>query len=198
MAWSEYGKWSLSLVRDFLAHLEYLLMVLLTFPRTALEIGCGTGLHSYFISYFGIEVVSVDIDRKVVKMASSISRHYKAKNVAFVVADVRNLPFRRRVFTVCFSQGLLEHFNNQAIRDVILEAKRVAEAILFSVPSINYPTQDFGDERLLTPWQWKALMSEFDAKVKYYRLDLQSIKNSLLSWKIPRPWHILIEIQSRK
>ena len=196
MAWSEYRKWSLSLIRDVLAHLEYLLCIIVGFRWKALEIGCGTGLHSCFISYFGIEVISIDVNLKVVKMASSNSRHYKAKNVSFVVADARNLPFKDEVFNVCFSQGLLEHFDNRTIKDVILEASRVAERILFSVPSINYPRQDFGNERLLNPWQWKALLSEFDAKVRYYKLDLQSIKNSLLSWKIPKPWHILIEISS--
>jgi SAM-dependent methyltransferase len=196
VAWSEYRKWSLSLVRDVLAHLQYLFSIIVGFRRNALEIGSGTGLHSCFISYFGFEVISIDVNQKVVKMASGNARHYKARNVSFVVADARDLPFKDKVFNVCFSQGLLEHLSNRTIKNVVLEASRVAEKLIFSVPSINYPTQDFGDERLLTPWQWEALLSEFDAKVGYYTLDLQSIKNSLLSWRIPRPWHILIEIPS--
>lgn len=195
-AWSEY-KWSLSLVRDVLAHLEFLLCVIVSFRGfrgRALEIGSGTGLHSCFISYFGVEVVSIDINQKVVKMAFSNARYYKAKNVSFVVADACNLPFKDKVFNVCFSQGLLEHFSDSMIKNVILESSRVAERLIFSVPSINYPTQDFGNERLLNPRQWEALLSEFGAKVRYYRLDLQAIKNSLLIGKAPKPWHILIKI----
>ena len=104
--------------------------------------------------------------------------------------------FRQNVFGVCFAQGLLEHFNDRAIKDIISEASRVVERMSFSIPSINYPTQDFGDERLLTPQQWKDMLSEFDVKARYYKLDLQSVNNSLLRRKIPKPWHILIEIPS--
>jgi SAM-dependent methyltransferase len=198
VTWSEYGKWSLSLIRNVLAHLEYLLYISLGFRSSALEIGCGTGLHSCFVSHFGVDVTSIDVDCKVVKMASILSHHYKAKNVNLVVADARNLPFKDALFNVCFSQGLLEHFDNRNIIEIISEASRVAERILFSVPSINYPRQDFGNERLLNAFQWKDLLSKFDVKVRYYRVDLQSIKESLLSWKVLRPWHLLIDIKGGK
>ena len=91
--WSEYKKWSLSLIRDVLAHIEYLFRVIVGCRGRALEIGCGTGLHSCFVGYFGVEVISVDVNSKVVGMALRIAHHYEAKNVGFVVADARNLPF---------------------------------------------------------------------------------------------------------
>jgi SAM-dependent methyltransferase len=108
MTWSEYDKWSFSLVRDVLAHLEYLLNVLiLSFRGKALEIGCGTGLHSCFISYFSIKVTSIDVDKKVIKLASKISHIIRGKDLNFVVADARNLPFRDKVFKVFFHKDYL-------------------------------------------------------------------------------------------
>ena len=95
MSWSEYEKWSFSIIKDVLAHLQFLLYcILFGLNKKTLEIGSGTGLQSCFVSYFGIEVISIDRDARVAKMASAVSRYYNGKDVSFVVADARYLPFR--------------------------------------------------------------------------------------------------------
>lgn len=196
MSWSEYEKWSFSLPKDVLAHLQFLAYCIFSgLGRKALEIGSGTGLQSCFLSYFGIEVVSIDLDPTVIKMASRVSRYYKAKDVNFVVADARFLPFKEKSFGLSFSQGLLEHLNNETIVNIVSETKKaVSGKILFSVPSRNFPEQDFGDERLLYPSDWKAILSGFRAKVYYYFFDFQSLKDSFVNRKLNRPWHIQIDV----
>ena len=114
MSWSEYEKWSFSIIKDVLAHIQFLLYCIqFGFKKKTLEIGSGTGLQSCFISYFGINVISIDRDRRVAKMASYVSRYYGSKDVSFVVADARFLPFRKGTFGLSFSQGLLEHLDNK-------------------------------------------------------------------------------------
>ena len=198
MSWSEYEKWSFSLIKNVLAHIQFLLYcIIFGLKKKTLEIGSGTGLQSCFVSYFGIEVVSIDRDSRVTKMASIVSRYYNSKDVSFVVADARYLPFREKSFGLSFSQGLLEHLDNKTIIDIVSETKKaVSGKILFSVPSINFPEQDFGDERLLYPWEWKAILAQFNASARYYKFDFQSLKNSTLKGKVDRPWHIQIEISS--
>jgi len=199
MSWSEYEKWSFSIIKDVLAHLQFLMYcVLFGLNKKTLEIGSGTGLQSCFISYFGIEVISIDRDVKVAKMASKVSRYYNSKDVSFVVADARYLPFKNKTFGLSFSQGLLEHLNNETIVEIVLEAKNTVNGkILFSVPSINFPEQSFGNERLMYPGDWKAILFQFKVKSKYYTFDFESIKNSLIAGKFPKPWHIQIEISSK-
>lgn len=199
MSWSEYEKWSFSIIKDVLAHLQFLMYcVLFGLNKKTLEIGSGTGLQSCFISYFGIEVISIDRDVKVAKMASKVSRYYNSKDVSFVVADARYLPFKNKTFGLSFSQGLLEHLNNEIIVEIVLEAKNAVNGkILFSVPSINFPEQSFGNERLMYPGDWKAILFQFKVKSKYYTFDFESIKNSLIAGKFPKPWHIQIEISSK-
>jgi SAM-dependent methyltransferase len=200
MSWNEYEKWSFSLIKDVLAHFQFLLCcIIFGLKKKTLEIGSGTGLQSCFISFFGIEVVSIDCDSRVIRMASAISRYYNSKDVSFVVADARYLPFREKTFGLSFSQGLLEHLDNRTIIDVVLETRKsVNGKMLFSVPSANFPEQDFGNERLLYPWEWTAILAQFNASVKYYKFDFQSFKNSIIAGKIPRPWHIQIEISSKQ
>jgi 2-polyprenyl-3-methyl-5-hydroxy-6-metoxy-1,4-benzoquinol methylase len=200
MSWSEYEKWSFSIIKDVLAHLQFLLYcILFGLKKKTLEIGSGTGLQSCFVSYFGIEVISIDRDARVAKMASSVSKYYKGKDVSFVVADARYLPFKEKTFGVSFSQGLLEHLDDRTIVEIVSEAKKAVNGkIFFSVPSANFPDQDFGNERLLYPSDWKAILKQFNADAGYYKFDFQSIKNSLLKGKVARPWHILISISSKK
>ena len=199
MSWSEYEKWSFNIIKDVFAHLQFLLYcILIGLNKKTLEIGSGTGLQSCFISYFGVEVISIDRDSRVAKMAFNVSRYYNAKDVSYVVADARYLPFRKKTFGLGFSQGLLEHLDNNTILEIVSEAKNAVNGkILFSVPSDNFPDQDFGNERLLYPWEWKAMLTQFNAKVGYYKFDFQSFKNSIINGKIPRPWHILIEISTK-
>ncbi len=198
MSWSEYEKWSFSIVKDVLAHLQFLLYcILFGLSKKTLEIGSGTGLQSCFISYFGIEVISIDRDSRVAKMASNISRYYNGKDVSFVVADARYLPFKEKTFGLSFSQGLLEHLDNTTIVEIVSEAtKAVKGKIIFSVPSVNFPEQDFGNERLLYPWEWKAILVHFKVKAAYYKFDFQSFKYALFKGNVPKPWHILIKVSS--
>jgi SAM-dependent methyltransferase len=196
MSWSEYEKWSFSLTKDVLAHLQFLIYcIILSLRRRALEIGSGTGLQGTFLSFFGVEVVSIDLDPKVSKMALRISKYYNAKKISFVVADARFLPFKPKSFSLSFSQGMLEHLSNKTIFDIVSEAKRaVAGRLLFSVPSRNFPEQDFGDERLMYPSEWKTIFSPFNATVHYYFFDFHAFKNSFIHKKLNRPWHIQIDI----
>ncbi len=200
MSWSEYEKWSFSIIKDVLSHLQFLLYcILLGLNKRALEIGSGTGLQSCFISYFGIEVISIDRDARVAKMASKVAKYYNSKDVSFVVADARFLPFKERTFGLSFSQGLLEHLDNRTIVNIVCEAKKAVNGkMLFSVPSNNFPEQDFGNERLLCPLEWKSILNQFDVRASYYSFDFQSFKNSIVSGKIPRPWHIQIEVSSKR
>jgi 2-polyprenyl-3-methyl-5-hydroxy-6-metoxy-1,4-benzoquinol methylase len=200
MAWSEYEKWSFSIVKDVLAHLQFLLCcVLFGLNKTALEIGSGTGLQSCFVSYFGIKVVSIDRDPKIAKMAFKVSRYYHAKDLNFVVADARYLPFREKVFGLSFSQGLLEHLENKTIVTIIREAeKAVTGKMFFSVPSNNFPEQDLGNERLLHPSEWSTMLSSFKTTANYYTFDFQAIKSCLLMLKFTKPWHIQIIVSAKK
>jgi 2-polyprenyl-3-methyl-5-hydroxy-6-metoxy-1,4-benzoquinol methylase len=198
MSWSEYEKWSFSIVKDVFAHFQFLFYsILLSVNRKALEIGSGTGLQSCFVSYFGIEVVSIDRDARIAKMAKEVSGYYHARDVSYLVADARYLPFKAKSFSVSFSQGLLEHLDNRTVIRIVSEAKQAVRGkLIFSVPSINFPERDFGNERLLYPSDWKIILAQFDGAASYYWFDFQSFKNSFFCMHIPKPWHVQISIST--
>jgi hypothetical protein len=73
---------------------------------------------------------------------------------------------------IVYSQGLLEHFTDEGIIEIITEQLQYAKvAVVFSVPSENYPQQDRGDERLLSIAEWESILEPFKkqlAQLYYY------------------------------
>lgn len=190
---------------DVIGHTYYILSILARLPRSALEIGSGTGFHSCFISYFRINVVALDINREIIEISRRNVKRFGGK-ASFVVASAFNLPFKDKCFDVCFSQGLLEHFDDNSVCRFLEGLVRVGHRITLSVPSNYYPSKEFGNERLLAPTVWSELISKFvllrygdiNVKVHYY-LGLNVHGRASLS-ELIGPYHVIINVfrRSRK
>ena len=171
MDWEQYYKGrSLTLERyinNIWGH-KPLLMEVASSGRNILEVATGSGNLSIFLSHLGYNVVSVDNNDSVLKIAQHNNAKFKG-GVTFEKADAFNLPFADDSFDVCFSQGLFEHFADDDITKLLREQLRISKKVLFSAPSFWYPRQDFGDERLVRKEDWLRILSEFKLeKVSYY------------------------------
>ena len=181
MDWEQYYKErSLSLERYINNIWDHkpLLIKVASSGRNILEVATGTGSLSIFLSHFSYNVVSVDNNDSVLKIAQHNNANLKG-GVTFKKADAFNLPFDDDSFDVCFSQGFLEHFADDDIRKLLKEQLRVSGKVLISVPSFWYPEQDFGDERLMKKEDWLGILSEFKLeRASYYREGKGSEENT--------------------
>jgi SAM-dependent methyltransferase len=134
-----------------------------------LEVGVGTGSMSIFLSWLGYEVVGIDNNKKVLEQAKRNVKRFNGK-VKLVLCDAFFLSEKfGDEFDVAFSQGLLEHFNDEEISSLVDEQLKVAKTVYFSVPSYFYPQQDFGNERLMTVEEWKTILKKFNLNfIDYY------------------------------
>lgn len=161
-------------------HLDFLYNIIQYKPRKVLEIGIGTAAHSFFINNFVPFVVGIDNDLNIIKFAK-YSNRCRGKDVKFLVADAFNLPFKENSFSLCFSQGFFEHFNDIETNNLVNEQLRVANSTIFSIPSKNYESKDFGNEKLLTKKEWLQLLisggkkRQFVINVKYSFTGLRLI-----------------------
>ncbi len=171
MGWEQYYKErSLSLERYINNIWDHkpLLIEVASGGGNILEVATGTGNLSIFLSHLGYNVVSIDNNDGVLRIAQQNNGNFKGR-VTFKKADAFNLPFDDDSFDVCFSQGFFEHFADDDIRKLLREQLRVSMIVLFSVPSFGYPRQDFGDERLMKKGDWLRILSEFKLeKASYY------------------------------
>jgi SAM-dependent methyltransferase len=190
--------WPTYLKRN-LIHIELLREVARRASGRVLEVGIGSGAQSAALSRTVAMVVAVDNDRRILAAACPNLDRF-GRGVQVVAADAFTLPFADGSFGVAVSQGLMEHFSDDAITELLGEQLRVCRSVVFSVPSDRYPRQDVGDERLMSPERWRAIVegavSTADCRVDagYYRFDPESLKYSLLARRRLGGFSVLVTI----
>ena len=159
-AWSHYYGSDFSwrwLRLNLTGHLPLFRWILWPRPRRALEVGTGTATMAALISFSGVKVTSVDIERPILDQAQNTLKRLHSP-ARLLQADAFNLPFPTGSFDVAFSQGFFEHFDDDEIRALLREQARVARRVVFSVPNETYGVQDFGNERLMPKEQWETII----------------------------------------
>jgi len=167
-----------------------------------LEVGLGSGAQSAALSRRVERVVSIEKDRRILEAARANIRRF-GPTVGLVAADAFVMPFPDATFGVAISQGLMEHFSNEGIGGLLREQLRVCRSVVFSVPSDRYPRQDVGDERLMSPDQWQRIVEgavdthRYRVEARYYRIDPESFKYSVLAGRPLGRFSVLVTIDSR-
>jgi ubiquinone/menaquinone biosynthesis C-methylase UbiE len=194
--------WPTFLKRN-LIHAELLTRVAGRAKGAVLEVGVGSGAQSAALSRVTPFVVSIDNDSRILSASTPNLRRY-GRGVRLVSADAFALPFAPQSFGVAVSQGLFEHFEDDAIRNLVREQLRVCRSVVFSVPSDHYPRQDVGNERLMTPAQWRSILeplldeTRHRLDVRYARFDPEAWKYSLLERRLLGGFSVLVTIDPRR
>ena len=140
-------------------------------PRL-LEAGAGSATFSLALSRRNYDVTAIDSDPLMVLRAQHIASHLGGY-ARIQCLDLHHLEaFQDGWFDVVFSQGTLEHFDNAGIRALLEQQLRVGRTVVFSVPSVFWPTRDFVNERKMSLDEWKAVLQSVDADLlhlSYYR-----------------------------
>lgn len=186
------------LVKRIIAHLDYLAFS--STRSSVLEIGTGSGAQAIALSYYLPFVVSLDNDWKVLIRAKRENQRLRGRLI-LVCADTRFLPFKDNSFGVCILQGFYEHLNDDELAQMAREQSQVSSLVVASVPSNFYPRRDYGNERLLTPNQWReVLRRELSSNhlcigVRYYHLDTEAWLYSFKASKWLGHFHEMITIK---
>ena len=163
---------------------------------SVLEVGTGTSMLSGLASMWCDRVVTVDNSAEVLSTAGAFSAR-AATRIHAVRADAHQLPFPDRAFSACFSQGLLEHFDDDEVRSMVAEQLRVATVTYASMPSVFYPHVGrlgpglVGNERLLSRSRWLRILVGWKVDGEYYAdFKIASFAGRTIPW----PAQILLRI----
>jgi len=192
--WSEYYAKGIDIdgyIRNLYGQKDFLIAITSSAPRKILEVGAGTGTMSIFLSHLGLEVTTLDNNQEVLAQADEMKQRFGGKNI-LVEGDAFHLPFPDQSFDVVFHQGLLEHFSNEEIHQLLKEHLRVAPVVWLSVPNQFYSCKDLGDERLLNKQIWESILSFYHVEIsRYYSLKI------FPKWYLPRaPIQYMAKISS--
>jgi SAM-dependent methyltransferase len=141
-----------------------------------LEVGLGTATMSIYFSRQQYDVLGIDNDMNIIHNAIDTNERLGG-HATFVLMDANYLDaMKNSSFSVAFSQGTLEHFENSKIIKMLSKQLEVAKYVVFCVPSINYPKSEFGNERKMSIEDWELILKSGGFKIvkmEYYREDTQ-------------------------
>jgi|GEM_PF-2658670 len=155
-----------------------------------LETGFGTGylmvaLYEFLHSeIYNLSIVGVDNSAGCVKRFEELveKKGFDFLSDGKILATINKISddiFNSKVYEgsifastkhgLIYHQGLLEHFSDAKIKELLELQTQNSFAVIFSIPSFFYGKQDFGDERLLTIEQWQEILTPFDfLRLEYY------------------------------
>ena len=162
-SWNKYYKDDISweiFLKKLADHSYYLEKIIELNPKKTLEVGCGPGTRSIFLSHLGVHAVAIDIDDGIVSQVEQYNKKFKG-HVRVDKLDAFNLPYKDKEFDIVFNAGFLEHFEDNDKVKLVKEFTRVAKFYIFMVPNKNYRLRPYGNEDLLTKDQWEKILSDF-------------------------------------
>jgi len=109
--------WSSPELAGFLAGLPEL-------PRTALDLGCGTGGDAVFLAQLGIEATGLDLSPAALELARERAEHAGVQ-VEWVEGDVLDLPFPDAHVELVTDRGCLHHVPHEQQPRYAREVARV-------------------------------------------------------------------------
>jgi len=136
--------------------------------KPIIECGAGTGKLSAFFAHLGYDAFAIDIDDSMLQVAKEMSDKISPTNpVKLMNADIKNIPFDDKYFSVAHSHGVLEHFSDAEIREIIREELRIADTVVLGAPSPYFAEEEkmHGDERYLPRKKWRELIVGSNANI---------------------------------
>jgi len=77
-----------------------------------LELGCGTGQLSLFLSRSNRDIFAVDLSNSSLKLGEDFRKKHQIDNTFFMKMDVFDLRFKPNIFDFTISNGVLHHTKN--------------------------------------------------------------------------------------
>ena len=131
---------------------------------------------------------AVDIDDEILHLAKNIVKKSSFSEMPkFEIMSILNLQYKNKSFDVAFSNGVLEHFTDDEIIKILMEEMRIADIVIFGVPSKYFNDDEFmhGDERYLTREEWRTLITKAKGKViEENAFHSQSLKKRIKNKKL--------------
>ena len=134
---------------------------LISKASNVLEIGSGTGLHTYSLLNRKAKVYAFDISINSVKYLKN--RYKNNINLFSQVADMESLPFNDESFDVVCSAGCLSYGDNTIVRDEIYRVLRDDGVLYLTTP--NGESIHFSNNKIKLH-ELTALLSSFDYDLK--------------------------------
>lgn len=153
--------WSGNLFQNIANFYRAALIAIFLHPKSALDVGCGTGYLVKWLRFFGIEAFGVEISQDALDLAHEDVKKY------LKWGDIANLPYDENQFDVVIVFDVLEHLERSKIKKAIAETTRVARKFvlnkLYTTENLYityFHGRDFSQLSVFPQKYWKQLFNE--------------------------------------
>lgn len=101
-----------------------------------LEIGCGSGISSLWLSKHNRKVTALDYSQSSVELLRNAAEILGDDQICVVRADAtQELPFQKKEFDIAFQAGLLEHFSTEEQIGLLRLWKKYCKRMVSMIPN---------------------------------------------------------------
>lgn len=100
--------------------------------KSILDVGTGTGQYCIELALRGAVCTGIDKDPESIRLANRITNDYKVNNCVFKERDLHY--FNESNFDIVLSMGILEHFNDKEIVDMLKKMGKLGKYVVVGVP----------------------------------------------------------------
>lgn len=172
--------------------------------KNIIECGSGTSVVSIYLASLGYEVTAVDIEDDVIRLSKKLAKDYyntledcKPK-LNFEKKSIFELGYEKDSFDVAFSNGVLEHFTDEKIMQIIKQQLYVAKTTIVGIPTKYFESKEakYGNERVLELSYWRKLIRNSGGIIlEEIGMDRESLSKRILNYKKyfkPKPYHLFV------
>lgn len=172
--------------------------------KNVIECGSGTSVVSIHLASLGYKVTAVDIEDDVIKLSKKLADDYfttlqdcKAE-LTFEKKSIFELGYPKESFDVAFSNGVLEHFTDEEIIEILKQQLFVAKTTIVGIPTKYFSPKEakYGNERVLELSYWRKLIKNAGGIIiEETGMQRQPLNKRLVNFKKyfkPKPYHLFV------
>lgn len=159
-------------IEDKIKHKQVFIKLLKKYSKNnkkLIEAGCGTGIISSYMASKEYDVLGIDIDEEILQLSTNLAKEYfdEDKKLKFEKMSILDMQFSKEEFDVCFSNGVLEHFEDEDIICSLKNQMNISRYVVLGIPTQFFDKTEalYGDERFLPLEYWRYLITKSGGRI---------------------------------
>lgn len=157
--------------------------------KKILDLGCGTGRHSFFLAKEGFEVTGIDPSVSGLEIARKKAEKLGLK-IEFKVGTKEDTGFEDDYFDGIVCTNVLSHSNFSGIKDSVREIERVLKrGGLFIITDITTKREDYGIGKEIEQNTFINIPKHIDSEMPHHFFTEEELKGLFKNFEVLKKYY---------